>query len=203
MPVGENPPTVSYSKRHMRSLLAIAFQRWWDAVDRESYHGLQRKAELKKLPELTLQRRQLGYLLAARTHHGDFADYHERFKHEDAELNCPCGRRKSPTYLFYCRKIPRSLRPRLAPEPEAAIRRYLGLFVWFSCHCASAKRQGPHFSLAGNAYLAAFLEQVMHGLGGAHRDRSYEARDFLGVPAMGGMPAKPARIIFRAYLSQS
>ncbi|KAM3526973.1 hypothetical protein MY4038_006589 [Beauveria bassiana] len=128
MPVGENPPTVSYSKRHMRSLLAIAFQRWWDAVDRESYHGLQRKAELKKLPELTLQRRQLGYLLAARTHHGDFADYHERFKHEDAELNCPCGRRKSPTYLFYCRKIPRSLRPRLAPEPEAAIRRYLGRF---------------------------------------------------------------------------
>ncbi|KAM3549217.1 hypothetical protein ARSEF4850_008976, partial [Beauveria asiatica] len=79
MPVGENPPTVSYSKRHMRSLLAIAFQRWWDAVDRESYHGLQLKAELKKLPELTLQRRQLGYLLAARTHHGDFADYHERF----------------------------------------------------------------------------------------------------------------------------
>ncbi|KAM3549219.1 hypothetical protein ARSEF4850_008978, partial [Beauveria asiatica] len=85
MPVGENPPTVSYSKRHMRSLLAIAFQRWWDAVDRESYHGLQLKAELKKLPELTLQRRQLGYLLAARTHHGDFADYHERFKHEDAD----------------------------------------------------------------------------------------------------------------------
>lgn len=126
MPVGENPPTVSYSKRHMRSLLAIAFQRWWDAVDRESYHGLQLKAELKKLPELTLQRRQLGYLLAARTHHGDFADYHERFKHDDAELNCPCGRRKSPTHLFYCRKIPRSLRPRLAPEPEAAIRKYLG-----------------------------------------------------------------------------
>ncbi|KAM3474861.1 hypothetical protein MY5147_004061 [Beauveria neobassiana] len=99
MPVGENPPTVSYSKRHMRSLLAIAFQRWWDAVDRESYHGLQLKAELKRLPELTLQRRQLGHLLAARTHHGDFADYHERFKHEDAELNCPCGRRNASVKL--------------------------------------------------------------------------------------------------------
>ncbi|KAM3537316.1 hypothetical protein ARSEF1564_009764 [Beauveria bassiana] len=97
MAVGENLPTVSYSKRHMRSLLAIAFQRWWD---------------------------MLGYLLAAGTHHGDFADYHERFKHEDAELNCPCGRRESPTHLFYCRKIPRSLRPQLAPEPKAAIRRY-------------------------------------------------------------------------------
>jgi hypothetical protein len=126
MPVGDNLPTVSYCRRHMRSLLAIAFQRWWDEVDRETYRGLQLKAELKKLPELTLQRRQLGYLLAARTRHGDFADYHERFNHEDAELNCPCGRRKSPTHLFYCRKILRRLRPRLAPEPEAAIRRYLG-----------------------------------------------------------------------------
>ncbi|KAM3537766.1 hypothetical protein ARSEF1564_009321 [Beauveria bassiana] len=111
MSVGDNLPTVSYCRRHMRSLLAIAFQRWWDEVDRESYRGLQLKAELKKLPELTLQRRQLGYLLAAGTHHGDFADYHERFNHEDADLNCPCGRRKSPTHLFYCRKIPRSLRP--------------------------------------------------------------------------------------------
>ncbi|EJP63491.1 reverse transcriptase [Beauveria bassiana ARSEF 2860] len=126
MPVGDNLPTVSYCRRHMRSLLAIAFQRWWDKIDRETYRGLQLKAELKKLPELTLQRRQLGYLLAARTHHGDFADYHERFNHEDAELNYPCGRRKSPTHLFYYKRIPRSLRPRLAPEPEAAIRRYLG-----------------------------------------------------------------------------
>ncbi|KAJ3499544.1 hypothetical protein NLG97_g236 [Lecanicillium saksenae] len=126
LPVGDSLPTVSYCKRQMRRLLPLAFQRWWETVDRESYHGLQLKAELKKLPELTLQRRQLGYLLAARTHHGDFADYHERFHHEDAAINCPCGRRKSPTHLFYCRKIPRSLRPRLSPEPEAAIRRYLG-----------------------------------------------------------------------------
>ncbi|KAM3486404.1 hypothetical protein MY8738_000620 [Beauveria namnaoensis] len=50
MPVGDNLPTVSYCRRHMRSLLAIAFQRWWDEVDRESYGGLQLKAELKKLP---------------------------------------------------------------------------------------------------------------------------------------------------------
>ena len=82
-------------------------------------------AELKRLPELSLQRRQLGFLLAARPHHGDFADYHERFNHETAEIYCPCGRRKSPTHLFYCRNIPRSLRPRLASVPEAAIRKYL------------------------------------------------------------------------------
>ena len=87
----------SYRKRQIRSLLPIAFQRWWDTIDRESYHGLQLKAALKKLPELTLQRRQLGYLLAARTHHGDFADYHERFNHEDAVINCSRQKKKLST----------------------------------------------------------------------------------------------------------
>ncbi|TQV90122.1 reverse transcriptase [Cordyceps javanica] len=116
MPVGDNLPTVSYCKRQMRSFLPIAFQRWWNTVDRESYHGLQLKAELKKLPKLTLQRRQLGDILAARTHHGDFADYHERFNHEDAVIDCPCGRRKSPTHLFYCRKIPQ---PQASADPRA------------------------------------------------------------------------------------
>ncbi len=40
MPAGDSLPIVSYCKRHMRNLLPTAFQRWWDAVDRESYHGL-------------------------------------------------------------------------------------------------------------------------------------------------------------------
>ena len=125
LPAAALLPSVSYCKRRVNGLLAIAYQAWWQTVDRPSYQGLQLKAELKKLPELTLQRRQLGYLLAARSHHGDFADYHERFNHETAEIHCPCGQRKSPTHLFYCRKVPRSLRPRLAPEPETAIRTLL------------------------------------------------------------------------------
>jgi hypothetical protein len=83
-------------------------------------------AELRKLPELALPRRLLGYLLAARSHHGDFADYHERFHPGQATLECPCGRQKSPTQLFYCRKVPRHLRARLTPDPEAAIGRFLG-----------------------------------------------------------------------------
>lgn len=61
MPVEDNLPTVSY-------LLSIAFQRWGENDDRESYHRLELKAELEKLPELTLQQQQLGYLRAARTH---------------------------------------------------------------------------------------------------------------------------------------
>lgn len=125
LPVPDLLPSVSYCKRRTKAVLATTFQTWWERIDRPSYKKLRLRAELKKLPELSLQRRQLGYLLAARTHHGDFAEYHERFNHEDAETHCPCGRQKSPTHLFYCRKIPRSLRPRLAPDPEAAIGKYL------------------------------------------------------------------------------
>jgi hypothetical protein len=56
----------------------------------------------------------------------------------------------------------------------------------------------PHFRLAGTAYLAGFLEQVMHGLGGARRDWSSEARDFLRVLAVGSLPAEWVGIIPRA-----
>ena len=46
-----------------------------------------------KTKELLLPRFILGKTLAARTGHGDFADYHERFNHEDASLHCRCGAR--------------------------------------------------------------------------------------------------------------
>ena len=53
---------------------------------------------------LTLQRQVLGRILASRTLHGDFADYHERFRHANAENRCSCGKRKSPLHFFFCRK---------------------------------------------------------------------------------------------------
>jgi len=54
--------------------------------------------------ELGLNRGALGRILAARSHHGDFAAYHERFHHPDATLNCSCGRPKSPLHFFFCKK---------------------------------------------------------------------------------------------------
>ena len=47
----------------------------------------------------------LHRLLAARSGHGDFADYHKRFGHADASVKCSCGRQKSPSHIFYCRKL--------------------------------------------------------------------------------------------------
>lgn len=37
------------------------------------------------MPELKLKRELLGWLIAARSGHGHFADYHEKFGHEEAD----------------------------------------------------------------------------------------------------------------------
>src|SRR4051812_44068621 len=44
--------------------------------------------------------------LAARSGHGDFATYHERFNHASAEMLCRCGARKAPLHFSSCRKAP-------------------------------------------------------------------------------------------------
>ncbi len=93
-----------------------------------------RPREIKKLhlkvsnkcpAELKLPRPALHHRFAARTQHGDFANYHERFNHLDARRNCSCGCRKSPTHIFYRRKIPQHHRIRLVPTPEIAMSRAL------------------------------------------------------------------------------
>jgi hypothetical protein len=48
----------------------------------------------------------------ARTGHGDFADYHKRFKHENAHLLCQCDAQKAPLHFFFCR-----IAKRRAPRP--------------------------------------------------------------------------------------
>ncbi|KAE8261590.1 hypothetical protein A4X03_0g3125 [Tilletia caries] len=53
-------------------------------------------------PTLQLPRRDLGILLQIRTGHGDFAEYHDRFRHLDAERWCLCGRLQSPFHPLTC-----------------------------------------------------------------------------------------------------
>ncbi len=126
LPTKEHLPSVSYRKRQTKKQTAADYRAWWASVKRTEYTKVGLRAELRKLPELNLPRRVLGYLLMTRSQHGDFAEYHERFHPGQATLECPCGRQKSPTHLFYCRKIPGHLRVRLAPDPEAAIGKFLG-----------------------------------------------------------------------------
>ena len=69
---------------------------WWSRFARIS---------LQKYPaKLCFPHPILGKLFAARSDHGDFAAYHEHFKHEDAKLYCNCGKRKAPKYFNFCPK---------------------------------------------------------------------------------------------------
>ncbi|KAF5001009.1 hypothetical protein FDECE_11098 [Fusarium decemcellulare] len=89
------PLTPTFIRRQAKAMTRDEFLNWWTNNMPEAYIPLGLKAELRCPKELTLPRSTLRHLLAARTHHGDFADYHERFNHADSANNCSCGRRKN------------------------------------------------------------------------------------------------------------
>lgn len=80
-----------------------ARDRWWKSAIHVRYSLLSITTAPVPPEELGLSRSQLGRIIAARTQHGDFADYHERFNHRDAELYCSCGARKAPFHFLFCR----------------------------------------------------------------------------------------------------
>ena len=99
------PPLARYAWacRTMKEEFWRRFQSYWNKNAPQQYQDL--SISLVKQPhELSLPRGILGRLLAARTGHGDFAEYHERFGHEDAKLECSCGNLKTPHHFYYCRK---------------------------------------------------------------------------------------------------
>ncbi len=56
--------------------------------------------------ELQIARSSLARLVAARTGHGDFAAYRQRFAFADGDNSrnrCSCGALKKPEHFFYCR----------------------------------------------------------------------------------------------------
>lgn len=54
------------------------------------------------MPEMNLSRKVLGWLIAARSGYGHFADYHERFGHEEEDIHCKCGQRRTGLHPFSC-----------------------------------------------------------------------------------------------------
>ncbi|TVY74677.1 putative RNA-directed DNA polymerase from transposon BS [Fusarium oxysporum f. sp. cubense] len=119
-------PTLAYLRKVARQKPKEAFETWWITSVPEQYKRLNLKATIRCPPELSLPRAALHHLLAARSLHGDFAAYHERFNHNDARMTCSCGRRKAPDHVFYCRKVPRRCRIRLVPSPTATVNLAIG-----------------------------------------------------------------------------
>ena len=57
----------------------------------------------KSMPEMNLNREVLCWLIATRTGHGHFADYHDRFGHEEVDVHCRCGQKRLDFTLFLAR----------------------------------------------------------------------------------------------------
>ncbi|RKK82415.1 hypothetical protein BFJ68_g17539 [Fusarium oxysporum] len=119
-------PTLAYLRKIARQKPKEAFEAWWSASAPEQYKRLNLMATTGCPPELSLPRAALHHLLAARSLHGDFAAYHEKFDHINARLVCSCSRRKAPDHIFYCRKIPPRYQVRLTPSPNTAVNLAIG-----------------------------------------------------------------------------
>lgn len=117
-------PTVAWVKRHLRSKNKQEFQEWWEAQREPRYRKVDSFSVVKPCL-VSFKRATLHRLLAARSGHGDFASYHERFGHTDSNNHCSCGERKTPQHVFFCRRLRgHRLLPRHAPR--AVYIQYLG-----------------------------------------------------------------------------
>jgi ribonuclease HI len=95
--------TLASLKRIARTKASKATRRLWPLVAPDSYIDLTVPYGLGS-SVLSIRRPEAGRILAIRSGHGDFADYHTRFHHNDALLYCSCGKRKSPLHFYFCRK---------------------------------------------------------------------------------------------------
>lgn len=90
----------------------------WSVTAPQSYQDLGIRY-LSDTTELGLKRGALGRIPASRSCHGDFAAYHRRFNHQDATLNCTCGRPKTPLHFYFCSKSKARQLVRKAPTRDS------------------------------------------------------------------------------------
>ena len=106
-----SPYTMSLAKakRWRKAKLRAEFEVWWKTATRRSprQHLSTQPTSPTAWNSKWLQgipRSLLGRVLAARSAHGDFQQYHLRFNHDDAELDCNlCGQEKAPLHPWMCR----------------------------------------------------------------------------------------------------
>ncbi|KAG0159471.1 hypothetical protein PDIDSM_6993 [Penicillium digitatum] len=153
--------------------------------------------------------------LALRSSHGDFDWYHRKFNHEDAKLDCSCGRRKSPEHLALCHKTQKSFRhwPKPPPTPPtdgieavAYLRsldpkqfvELLELTSFYSRVCTSIARPNTPWEAAGasESLLPAGPETTEERNNGTHSLR-YPLRHFSQT-----VPGQSERVFYGGTTSE-
>jgi hypothetical protein len=106
--------TLASLKRIPQASAKRATTQYWAAKAPANYIELMVEYPLTT-DKFQTSRAALGHILAARSQHGDFTAYHNRFNHAGATLNCSCRRPKSPLHFYFCKKSTvQKLTPRLA-----------------------------------------------------------------------------------------
>jgi len=116
-PPQEEPPSICWIKQEARNWAQKAASDWWKRSAPDSYGNLQIRLTLKAPKELRLPRWALARLVAARTGHGDFQIYHERFGHQNGPWLCSCGVPKNPIHFYLCRLARRVWRRKKRKKP--------------------------------------------------------------------------------------
>ncbi len=145
--------------------------------------------------ELQIARSSLARLVAARTGHGDFAAYRQRFAFADGDNSrnrCSCGALKKPEHFFYCRIArrryggptgpPRRLCPEyLLGDPEGASHfdAWIRKTKFYQEICPTWRRE------ADNAVLEAADEAEDDGLQDAALEGSVALREGRGLDGPG------------------
>ena len=87
----------------MKERCEKAVESWWLEIRPSRYAYLELMMKRSRPPELRLPRWVYHRLIAARTGHGNFKGYHQRFGHEDIDCSCVCGRERRPWHFAECR----------------------------------------------------------------------------------------------------
>ena len=121
--------SISNAKRKIRKMKDTNWRLEWQkgtfsgAAQTYVELGLKPTSRPKSLPELRLKREVQGWLIAARSGHGHFSAYHERFGHEETDIHCVCGQKRAQLHPFscaharkhkphlWCKKLQRQLAP--------------------------------------------------------------------------------------------
>lgn len=133
----EQPYSLASLNHWAKESIPQAINKLWSTLAPQQYRDLGIQTSPLNPKELLLPRAILGRILAARSGHGDFAAYHERFNHMDIHLTCRCGAGKAPLHFFFCKIAKRRTRRPLG-RPNIALAELLGtpigittLATWF------------------------------------------------------------------------
>ncbi|KAL2887050.1 putative double-stranded RNA/RNA-DNA hybrid binding protein [Ceratocystis lukuohia] len=96
------------AQRWRRNQLREEYEKWWK--EQEGYRpldGIPCNPPFRVPGYKGLDRTELGHILAARTGHGDFDQYHDRFNHKCPRKCTHCNQPKERGHMWTCRTLPR------------------------------------------------------------------------------------------------